>query len=178
MKKVFLSILFLSLTLMATKVSVFAQKDEFKRLFTEKKLPDVTVTNLDGEKVNIADFGKNGKITIFNFWATWCAPCKKELANLHNLYEDWQNAYDLEIVAVSIDDSRNISNVKSYASGQAWDFIVLLDANQDLKRALNFQTVPYTIMVDEEGTIVYTHNSYVPGDEYILEDKIKELKGL
>ena len=62
------SILVLSFSLFL--VSAFAQN---------KSLPDVTVKTLKGESKNIQEFGKNGKITVVSFWATWCAPCKKEL---------------------------------------------------------------------------------------------------
>jgi hypothetical protein len=44
-----------------------------------------------------------------------------------------------------------------------------------MKRALNFQTVPYTLLLDKKGNIVYRHNSYVDGDEYILADEIKKV---
>jgi len=142
----------------------------------QNKLPEVTVTKLNGEKVNIGDFGKNGKITVLNFWATWCSPCKKELSNIQDMYGDWQEDYDMELLAISIDDSRSVARVKSYVSGQAWEYEVLLDVNQDLKRSLNFSTVPYTLLIDQEGNIVYKHQGYVDGDEYELEDKIKELK--
>ncbi|MCH8904275.1 MAG: TlpA family protein disulfide reductase [Bacteroidetes bacterium] len=141
----------------------------------DKKLPNVTIKKLNGDKVNIADYGKNGKITVINFWATWCVPCKKELNNIADLYPDWQKDYNVEIVAISTDDSRNTAKVKSYVNGQSWDYEILLDANQDLKRALNFQTIPFTVVVDQNGNIVSTHNGYVEGDEYILEDELRKL---
>jgi len=45
----------------------------------DKSLPSVNVKTLEGKTVDIQDFAKNGKITVISFWATWCAPCKKEL---------------------------------------------------------------------------------------------------
>ena len=110
-----------------------------------KTLPNVNVKDLSNKTVNIADYGKNGKITVVSFWATWCSPCKKELNNIAEFYEEWQEDYNMELVAVSIDDSRNTSKVKTYINGQQWEYEVLLDPNSSLKRALNFQTVPYTI---------------------------------
>lgn len=138
----------------------------------QNTLPELTLEDVDGNKVNVADFAKNGKITIISFWATWCSPCKKELNNIAELYEDWQAEFDLELVAVSVDDQRASARVKPYVDGQAWEYTVLLDKNQDLQRALNFQSVPYTIVVDENGEIIYTHSGYVEGDEYELEDKL------
>ena len=143
--------------------------------FSQDKLPSLELFDIDGNKVNVSSFGEDGKITIFNFWATWCTPCKKELNNIADLYEDWQEDYNVEIIAVSIDDSKTTANVKSYANGQAWEYTVLLDVNKDLQRMLNGQTVPFTVITDHTGTIVEKHSGYVEGDEYILEDKLKEL---
>jgi len=149
---------------------------QVKNLFTNKPLPDIIIQDLDGKKVNIADYGKKEKIVILNFWATWCAPCKQELTNIHDLYEDWQKQYDVELVAISIDDSRNISKVKSYVNGNRWNYTFLIDPNQDLRRAFNFQAPPFTVLIDKNGNIVSTYTGYKNGDEYILEDRIKALK--
>ncbi len=140
-----------------------------------QKLPSIEIKDLKGNKVDISKYSDNGKITIISFWATWCTPCKKELNNVSEIYEDWIEDYDLQLIAISIDDSRNTSKVKSYINGQAWDFEVLLDSNSDLKRALNFQTVPFTLLLDKSGKIVYRHTGYVEGDEYILEEEIAKI---
>jgi len=138
-------------------------------------MPDVTLMSIDGEKINIADYAQDGKITVFSFWATWCSPCKKELNNIAELYEEWQEEYDLEVVAVSIDDQRNAGKIKPYVNGQGWEYTVLLDPNEDLKRVFNFQTVPFTIVLNKKGEIAYQHTGYVEGDEYELEKHIQEM---
>lgn len=144
-------------------------------LIAQSELPSIEVENLKGEKVDFSSYSKDGKITVISFWATWCTPCKKELNNMTELYPEWVEKYGVELVAVSIDDARNSSKVKSYTNGQNWEYTILLDKNGDLKRALNFQTVPFTLLIDKNGKIVEKHNGYVEGDEYELEDKIKEL---
>lgn len=163
-------------TLFSTLSFAQGEDSKAKEMFTNKELPSLTLQDLNGKKVNVADYGKNGKLTVFSFWATWCAPCKKELNNISYLYEDWQEDYDMEFVAISIDDARNTAKVKSYVNGQGWEYDVLLDTNEDLKRMMNFQTVPYTVLIDKEGKIVYSHSGYVEGDEYILEEKLKAHK--
>jgi cytochrome c biogenesis protein CcmG/thiol:disulfide interchange protein DsbE len=141
-------------------------------------LPNVTLKDLHGNTVNIAELATEGKPLIVSFWATWCTPCKKELTNYADLYEDWQADFGVKVVAISIDDARNTAKVKSYVNGVKWPFQVLLDPNEDMKRSLNFQTVPFTILIDKDGNIVYRHNSYVEGDEYVMEEKLKKLSGI
>jgi len=140
-------------------------------------LPSVELTNLKGEKVDITSLSKDGKIIVMDFWATWCVPCKKSLTNMQAVYDDWQKKYNVEIVAVSVDDARNSAKVKANADGAGWPYTILLDPNQDLKRALNFQNIPYTIVLDKKGNIAFVHQGYVDGDEFVLEDEIKKIAG-
>ena len=92
-----------------------------------------------------------------------------------DVYEDWQKLYNVELVAISIDDARNTTKVKPMVDGLAWPYLVLLDPNQDLKRVLGFQNVPYVLVADKEGNIVYQHTGYVEGDEFELEEQLKAL---
>ena len=92
-----------------------------------------------------------------------------------DLYEDWQKDYNVELIAISIDDTRNITKVKPTVEGSGWPYRVLVDPNQDLKRALSFQNVPYTVVTDKAGNIAYIHNGYVEGDEFELEERLKAL---
>ena len=140
-----------------------------------KTLPDVSVQELNGKKVDIQDYSDNGKITVLNFWATWCVPCKKELDNIAEYYEDWQEDYDMELVAISVDNARSATKIKTVVDSKGWEYDILSDKNGDLKRALNFQAVPYTIVIDQEGNIVYRHDGYVEGDEFELEEVLKKL---
>lgn len=144
---------------------------------TKKTLPDLSIKDLDGAAVNIQKYAKDGKITVVSFWATWCNPCKRELDAIAKLYPDWQKAYDVELVAITIDNARSMRKVKPMIEDKGWKYTVLSDVDQALKESLNFQTVPMTFLLDQAGNIVYEHNSYAPGDEQKLEEKIKGLVG-
>ena len=141
------------------------------------KLPSVVVQDMNGQKVNTSSWSNNGKPMIVNFWATWCAPCKRELNAINDLYPGWQKETGVKLMAVSIDDTRSMNRVKPYVNGQAWDYEVYLDPNGDLKRALNVNNVPHTFLVDGKGNIVWQHNNYEPGDENELYKQVKLLVG-
>jgi len=159
--------LFFVLAILVGTTSVFAQKS----------IPSVEVKTLDGKTVNIQDIAKNGKIVVLSFWATWCKPCQLELDAMIDLYEDWKEKYNVEIVAVTIDTQRALAKVGPMVETKGWQYTILSDANQQLKNALNFQTIPQTFLLDANGNVVYEHSGYVPGDEYELEKKIVEVAG-
>ena len=140
-----------------------------------KKLPDITISDLQGKPVKIQEYAKQSKITIMSFWATWCAPCKRELDAISELYPDWKEAYDVGLVAITIDNARALTQVKPLIEEKGWEFDVLVDSKQELQQGLNFQAIPQTFVVDAEGNILYQHEGYTPGDEYELEKIIKEL---
>jgi len=145
--------------------------------FSQSELPDITVKTLEGKAKKIQSYNTNGKITVLSFWATWCSPCKRELDAISDMYEDWQEDYNMELVAISIDNSRTFTRVKGMVQAKGWDYEVLSDIKQSLQQAMNFQDVPYTFIIDTNGKIVYTHSGYNPGDEDELEEKLKELSG-
>lgn len=139
------------------------------------QLPSIEMRKLTGESIDIKEYADNGKVTVINYWATWCAPCKRELDAIADLYPDWQKNYDMELVAVTIDDARALAKVRPLVESKGWPYDILSDSKQASQQALNFQTIPQTFVVDKEGNIVYTHNGYKPGDEYELEEILEGL---
>ena len=140
----------------------------------QNKLPNVSLKGLDNKAINIANYNTSSKPVIVSFWATWCAPCIKELEAVKTKYAQWQKDYGVELVAVSIDDSKTINRVKPMVTSKGWKYQVLLDTNQELKRALNVVNVPYTIIL-YKGKVVFTHSNYTPGIENKMEQELKKI---
>tara|TARA_Y100000034_G_scaffold117803_1_gene157715 strand:- start:107 stop:595 length:489 start_codon:yes stop_codon:yes gene_type:complete len=141
-----------------------------------KTLPNVILKDLDGNNVNIQDIDNDSNPIILNFWATWCKPCKNELNNIDEVYEEWKEETNVKIIIVSVDDSRSSTKVKPYMNSMGWTFEGLSDPNRQLARQLNVITVPHTFLINGDGKIVYEHKGYISGDEDELYEQIKLLK--
>jgi cytochrome c biogenesis protein CcmG/thiol:disulfide interchange protein DsbE len=140
------------------------------------KLPSVQLKDLNGNTIDTGTLSNDGKPIVICFWATWCSPCKKELNNYAELYEEWQEETGVKIIAVSIDDQRSVSRVAPYVNSVSWDFTVLLDSNKQFAQALGVNNVPHTFLVDGKGNIVWQHNNYAEGDEEELHKELLKLK--
>ena len=139
------------------------------------QLPQVTLKDINGKTVRTDTLSNNGKPFIISFFATWCKPCNRELTAISEVYDEWQEETGVKVVAISIDQAQNINKVKPLVDNHGWDYDVLLDPNSDLKRALGIQMIPYVLIVDGEGKIVYKHNGYTEGAEEELIEKVREL---
>jgi len=158
------------------KISLFVGALFFSMtLMAQDPLPNVDVKTLDGETVSLQKYAKNGKITVLSFWATWCRPCNNELDAIAKNYKGWQEKYDMELVAITIDTRRAFAKVPGWVETKGWEYDVLHGAEAEMQTAFSFQTIPQTVLIDQEGNIVYTHNGYKSGDEVKLEEKIAAL---
>lgn len=140
------------------------------------QVPSVTVENSKGETVNTKTLLDEGTPMIISFWSTSCKPCIRELDAVYDALPDWLEEAEFRVVAVSTDDSRLMAKAKSFAEGRGWgeDYVLLFDKNQDFMRALNVSVVPHVFVVDGKGKIVYSHTSYVPGNELELFEAVKK----
>ena len=139
------------------------------------QLPAITLKTMDGQTVKTDTLSNNGKPFIISFFATWCKPCNRELSAIQEVYEDWQEETGVKLIAVSTDQAQNINKVKPLVDEHGWEYDVLLDPNSDFRRALGIQMIPFTLIIDGKGKIVYKHNGYTDGAETELIEKVREL---
>ena len=140
----------------------------------QSKMPDYQLKDINGKTVNVSQLDNEGNPVVVCFFATWCKPCQRELQAIHENYPDWQDETGVKVVAISIDQAQDANKVKPLVDGYGWEYDVILDPNSDLKRALGINLIPYALVLDGNGNIVYTHTGYVDGGEEELYEVVKK----
>ena len=139
------------------------------------QLPKVMLKSIDGKSVSTDTLSNNGKPFIIDFFATWCKPCNRELTAIAEVYDEWVEETGVKLYAISVDQAQNVNKVKPLVDSHGWPYEVLLDPNSEFKRALGVQMIPYVLICDGKGNIVYKHNGYTEGAEEELIEKVREL---
>lgn len=122
--------------------------------FTGKEAPDVTFTTLDGETKKLSDL--RGKVVVMNFWATWCPYCVEELPDFGELAD--ANP-DVEVVLLDCGEDEQtvrdyIDGLEGISSAPVW----ALDEEGAAVEAYSVEGIPYTVVVDADGTVVAEHS--------------------
>ena len=142
----------------------------------QAQMPKVVLKDISGRTVSTDSIGNQGYPVIVDFFATWCKPCNRELSAIAEVYEEWQAETGVKLMAISIDQAQNAHKVAPLVSENGWPYeTILLDTNSDLKRQLGIQMIPYIMILDGKGNIVYKKNGYTDGAEEELIEKVREL---
>ena len=113
--------------------------------------PEFTLQGVDGKKYSLSDY--ENKIIILNFWASWCPPCKAELPELNNFYENLDSE-QAEFLSINMFDTESgISELRSFIEEQGIDFPVILDETGRLAYAYRISSIPTTVIIAEDGII-------------------------
>jgi thiol-disulfide isomerase/thioredoxin len=131
---------------------------------------DVAAKALDGREVELP--ARGARVTIVDFWATWCDPCKKSFPKYQELYVKYK-ASGLEIVAVSVDDEKK--DIPDFIKTYGAKFPVGWDEGHKIADCYKPPNMPSAYVIDKNGVVKHVHNGYHDGEERELE---KEIKGL
>ena len=100
---------------------------------------------LDGKTVNVQDYiGRQSCHCRFGHPGVHRA--KRELDAMTEIFPEWKENYKVELLAITIDDSRGLAKVPGIVTSKSWPFTVLADTKQELQQSLGFQTVPETFL--------------------------------
>ncbi len=126
----------------------------------------------DGGKTTLSKL--HGDVVVVNFWATWCAPCRKELVLFDQWNQQW-NGRGARVVAISID--KDAKKARRFADELGLTLTVLHDSPDGLARSLDLPSVPCTFLLDRDGRVVTTVKSSAAGDLAALKSKAESLIG-
>ena len=146
-------------------------------LFADKKrdmmLPDLTIKLINGKKTRLSTLLEDGPILV-EFWATWCAPCKKEMIFLEEYHKKYSDR-GFRVLAISTDSPKSMSKIKSYIRAKKHTFLVGLDPNQEVAKKMNAMVMPTVLLVNKDRKVSWFHQGFVPGDEKEIEAQIIKL---
>lgn len=112
-------------------------------------LPNREVIERNGAKTTFNSF--RGKVTLLNFWATWCPPCRKEMPSIQRLHELMKGT-EFSIAAVSVGETAK--DVKAFIDKEGFSFPIYIDESGSLGGEFASQGIPSTYIVNKEGFIV------------------------
>ena len=113
--------------------------------------PEFELTTPDGEMVRLSDF--EGQTVVLNFWATWCGPCRAEIPDLAAFQE--ANP-DVKLLGISVDEQLGARGVAATARRLGADYTILLDPTSTAAAPYSVHTLPTTIVIGPDGTVVDT----------------------
>jgi len=116
---------------------------------------------------------KGEKLTLIDFWATWCKPCTKAIPELNRIYDELK-LQGVEIIGINCDGPRSVSKVGPFSKSMNIKYPVLIDINSEIKTALNVIAFPTLLLVDSKGKIIWIHEGFVSGDTETIIDEIKK----
>ena len=140
-------------------------------IYPQSGITELKLIKMNGKKIKLNSYLKEGPVLI-NFWATWCAPCKKEMVHLNTFQKKYSKG-GLSILAVSTDSQKSLSKVRSYIRAKKYSFDVILDPNQQIFKKMNASIMPTDILIGKNGEILWRHYGYLPGDEKYIEAEIR-----
>jgi peroxiredoxin len=135
---------------------------------------DFTAEDINGDEIKLSSFVDKGPVML-GFWRSWCPSCKEEQRNMQILYEKYKEK-GFSYIGVNIDNQKSVSKVKSYVSTMGFTFPVVLDTDKKIFEMYGGRedAVPYYLIIGKDKNILHTHLGYLPGDEKMIEDEIKE----
>ena len=138
---------------------------------SRKAAPAFSLKDGDGRTVSLSDF--KGKVVLLNFWATWCGPCKIEIPWFVEFEQKYKDR-GFAVIGVAMDDE-GWEVVKPYVAKSKINYRILKGTDEVASSYGGVDSLPTTLVIDQDGRIVSTHVGLVSKSEY--EDDIVKLLG-
>ena len=115
---------------------------------TPNPISHLIFEDFSGNKISLKDY--YGKLIIINFWATWCAPCKKEMPSLDALYQD-STFKNLQVFAVNMEQPNLLKTKKFFSELNIKKLEIYFDRNLNFVKEFKLRGVPTTVLINKKG---------------------------
>ncbi len=134
-----------------------------------RKAPDFTLETIDGRaKISLSDL--RGQVVVIDFWATWCAPCKRylpQLAKLETLHDR------VRVLAVNIDDDRR--NAVEFLKFNGIQLTALFDEKKRVVEEYGVLAMPSAFVIDKRGVVRFIHSGYTDNEIEQIRNELKSM---
>jgi thiol-disulfide isomerase/thioredoxin len=128
-----------------------------------ERATDFTLRDLAGKPVRLSEL--RGSVVLLDFWASWCAPCKKELPALEALQKKYKDS-GKKVVVLTVNIDKDRANAEKFlTAAKVKQVRVLLDKEGAVAGQYDLPTMPTSFVIDAKGIVRYVHAGYRPGDE-------------
>ena len=152
-------------------VTSLAQSDN--HFNSARTAPNFKLENLDREIIELNNYMGDGPVLLC-FWSSCCKSAVSQLEAFSHFYDKYKEKGFI-MFGVATDDEKTVAKVKPYIKSKNFEFPVLYDTNKEVARIYYAFDIPFSVLINKSGGIVYSHRGYMKGDEFELENKIIDL---
>lgn len=131
------------------KIAQELQANLTRRTITAR---DFTLKDIEGNEVTLSDL--RGKAVFLNFWASWCPPCKAEMPDIEQLYQETK---DTDLVILTINSGEGATVAKRFMEENNYTFMVLDDSKGEVSDLYRVMALPTSLFIDKNGSLIETH---------------------
>jgi peroxiredoxin len=139
-----------------------------------QSIPDIELVSLDGNAVSLASL--QGRAVLLNLWATWCRPCIQEMPELAALHAQYREE-GLAVVGISVDSTDASDTVRTFVAKRKLPFVVWLDPEMEVSKALRVRGLPATFIIDRKGRIILRRDGAITAEDPELREALSRALG-
>ncbi|MEG1757574.1 MAG: TlpA disulfide reductase family protein [Oscillospiraceae bacterium] len=135
------------------------------------KAPDIVLIDTDGNETKLSSL--QGKPVVLNFWASWCGPCKGEMPDFQNVYDEYKDKVNFVMLNLTDGSRETVESASALINEMGYTFPIYFDSNGEGAQKYSISGIPTTFIIDSNGNVMGYIQQAIPAD--VLKDALDEL---